>query len=153
MKTLPYEDAKSGDAALVELQRMLSKFGCGTFGTMTDAENGKTIVQFKHRDRCVSLEASWRGYAAAWLKVHPYTHRTRGTRQEHEAKALAKGRVAVCSVLRDWVKGQVTAIECGIMSFEAAFMPHMLLPDGERLIDYCVSSKLLAPPPNGKEDA
>lgn len=41
----------------------------------------------------------------------------------------------MCSVLRDWVKGQVTAVECGIMSFEAAFMPHMLLPTGERVID------------------
>lgn len=30
-------------------------------------------------------------------------------------------------MLRDWVKGQTTAVECGIMSFEAAFMPHMLL--------------------------
>jgi hypothetical protein len=28
--------------------------------------------------------------------------------------------------LRDWIKGQVTAIECGILKFEAVFMPYML---------------------------
>lgn len=132
---IPYQDAKSGEGALTELQTILAKFGCGTFGTMTDQENGKTIVQFRWREKNVSLEASWKGYAVAWVKANPYTYRTRCSKQEHDQKALRQGKIAVCSILRDWVKGQVTAVECGIMSFEAAFMPHMLLPTGERLID------------------
>ena len=141
--SIPYSTATSGDKALVELQRTLAKFGCQSFGTMTDAERGVTIVQFKWRSRVVSIEASWKGYATAWLKTNPYTYRKRGTRQQYEEEALRQGRVSVCSVLRDWVKGQVTAIECGVMSFEAAFMPHMLLPSGERLIDRVQSDKLL----------
>src|SRR3990172_5640408 len=60
---LPYETATSGDKALIELQRTLAKFGCQSFGTMTDAERGVTIVQFKWRNRQVSLRASWKGYA------------------------------------------------------------------------------------------
>jgi hypothetical protein len=32
---------------------------------------------------------------------------------------LRQGHVAVNSILRDWVKGQMTAVECGILSFEA----------------------------------
>jgi hypothetical protein len=32
---------------------------------------------------------------------------------------LRQGQVAVNSILRDWIKGQVTAVECGILSFEA----------------------------------
>jgi hypothetical protein len=96
----------------------------------------------------VSLEASWRGYAAAWLKLHPYGQRTRGTRHDHEQKALKQAQTSVCSVLRDWVKGQVTAVECGVMSFEAAFMPHMLTSDGTRLIDRVHANNLL-PPPDG----
>ncbi len=144
--SIPYSTATSGDKALLELQRTLAKFGCQSFGTMTDAERGVTIVQFKWRNRAVSLEASWKGYAAAWLKDNPYTHRTRGTRQEHDAKALEQARTSVCSVLRDWVKGQITAVECGVMSFEAAFMPHMLLPSGERLIDRVSADKLLPAP-------
>jgi len=37
--------------------------------------------------------------------------------------------------LRDWIKGQVTAVECGILSFEAVFMPYMLTIDGRPLIE------------------
>lgn len=145
---LPYETATSGGKALVDLQTTLAKFGCQSFGTMTDAERGCTIVQFRHRGRVVSLEASWKGYAAAWLKLHPYGQRTRGTRHDHEQKALKQAQTSVCSVLRDWVKGQVTAVECGVMSFEAAFMPHMLTSDGSRLIDRVQANNLL-PPPDG----
>jgi hypothetical protein len=144
--SIPYATATAGDKALMELQRALSKFGCQSFGTMTDAENGKTIVQFRWHGREISLEASWKGYAAAWLKEHPYSHRTRGTRADHEAKALEQAKKSVCSVLRDWVKGQTTAVECGIMSFDAAFMPHMLLPSGQRVVDYMKEAKLLPSP-------
>jgi hypothetical protein len=70
--TLPYETATSGDKALAELQRTLGKFGCQSFGTMIDAEKGCTMVQFKWRGRTVSLEASWKGYAVAWQRAHPW---------------------------------------------------------------------------------
>lgn len=144
MKNLPYEGATAGDKALIELQRTLAKFGCATFGTGTDAERGMTIVTFKWRERTVKLEASWKGYAAAWLKAHPYKYSSRVTRAEHEQRALTQAQVSICSVLRDWVKGQVTAVECGVMSFEAAFMPHMLLKDGRRVLD---AAQALLPAP------
>lgn len=145
--SIPYENSTSGDKALLEVQKILGKFGCQSFGTMTDAERGMTIVQFKWRDRQISLEASWKGYANAWIKAHPFPDRWNGpTRQDWDAKALAIGKIAVCSILRDWVKGQVTAIECGIMSFDAVFMPHMLLPTGERLIDRVKADNLLPSP-------
>lgn len=143
---LPYEKASSGDRALVELQRVLGKFGCQSFGTMTDAEHGETIVQFRWRNREVSLRASWKGYATAWLKEHPYKSSMQRTRPQYEAIALAQAKHSVSSVLRDWVKGQTVAIECGIMSFEAAFMPHMLLPDGRRVLDRIQSDNLLPAP-------
>lgn len=59
----------------------------------------------------------------------------RTSRQDHEAGALRQGHVAVNSMLRDWVKAQVTAVECGILSFEAVFMPFMLGTDGRPLIE------------------
>jgi hypothetical protein len=130
--SIPYENATAGDAALAEIQKVLGKFGCESFGHMIDAKDGKTIVQFRYRDRQISLEASWKGYAAAWSKVHPFT---RGSRTLYDADALALAKRAVCSVLRDWIKGQITAVECGVMSFDAVFMPHMLLPTGERVVD------------------
>lgn len=36
---------------------------------------------------------------------------------------MTQGLSAVNSILRDWVKGQTTAVECGIPSFEAVFLP------------------------------
>jgi len=147
--SLPYANATSGDKALADLQRILSKFGCGTFGTMTDAEQGKTIVQFRWRGHQVSMEASWKGYAAAWLKANPHSYRMKHTRGQHEQKALMQAQTSVCSLLRDWVKGQVTAVECGIMSFEEAFMPQMLMPNGQRLIDR-VRADLLTLPSTGQ---
>jgi hypothetical protein len=43
--------------------------------------------------------------------------------------------VAVNSILRDWIKGQITAVECGILSFESVFMPYMLTSDGRPVIE------------------
>ena len=150
MASLPYENSTAGHKALAELQKVLAKFGCQTFGTMTDAERGMTIVQFKWHNRQISLEASWKGYAAAWLKAHPWSHSKRDTKEQHHQKALAQAQMSVCSVLRDWVKGQVVAIECGVMSFEAAFMPHILLPSGMRVIDKVQADNLLPAPPDEK---
>lgn len=148
---MPYETASSGERALAELQRVLAKFGCQSFGTMTDAERGMTIVQFKWQGRTVSLEASWKGYSVAWMKLHPFRYRGRRTRATYEQDALRQAQLSVCSVLRDWIKGQVTAVECGVMSFESVFMAHMLLPDGKRMIDRARSEKLL-PAPNATSE-
>lgn len=141
--SLPYQRAVAGDKALTELQRILAAYGCSQFGVATDAERGCTMVSFKHRNRVVRLEASWKGYATALLKTKGAP--SRGARQyKREQDAITQAQVSVCSVLRDWVKGQITAIECGVLSFETAFMPHMLLPTGERAIDKVLP---LLPPP------
>lgn len=126
--SLPYHRAVAGEKALMQLQGTLAAFGCQQFGTAIDAERGVTMITFKHRGRVVRLEASWKGYAAALMKGKSMTGRA-------TEDALRQAQISVCSVLRDWVKGQVTAIECGVISFEAAFMPHMLLPSGERVLD------------------
>lgn len=135
-KSIPYESVSGdGSAALAEIGKILGKFGCQSFGHMIDQERGITLVQFKFREQQISLEASWKGYAAAWIAAHPYGRGVRCSRAEYDRRALDIGRRAVCSVLRDWIKGQVTAVECGVMSVGAVFMPHMLLPTGERVID------------------
>lgn len=112
--SLPYENATSGGAALSEIQKVLTKFGCARFGTMTDVEKGELVVQFTYRGRDVTATASYRGYAAAWMKEHPYNgSRMRRTRVEHERLALKQAEISVCSVLRDWIKGQVVATDGG----------------------------------------
>jgi hypothetical protein len=143
---LPYESSTSGASAIADIQKMLRTFGCAKFGTGEDYDTGELFIQFEHRGRMVQLKASARGYAAAWLKQHPYSSRTRSSLAEHQAKALKIGSVAVYSVLRDWVKGQVTAIEIGAMTFDAAFLAHLMLPSGESVIEHLNSKKLLPAP-------
>lgn len=142
--TLPYENATSGGAALEDIRKLLTRFGCSRFGTMTDAEAGELVVQFTYRGRDVTAKASYRGYAAAWLKEHPYTQRTRATKTDHERKALQQAEISVCSILRDWIKGQVMAVETGILTFEGAFLGQILLPNGRTVLEQAAETLLPA---------
>jgi len=134
--SLPYENASSGDRAIAEMQKILQRFGCQSFGSMMDWERKLLIVQFKYRDLNVLVEASTNGYAAAWLKAHPYTYRTKRTKVEHEREAQRIASLAVYSILRDWIKGQVMAVETGILSFEGAFLGQVVLPSGMTLLQH-----------------
>lgn len=145
---LPYENATSGERALGEIQKLLRGFGCTKFGSMSDDEAQEILIQFEYRQRPVSVKASIRGYAAAWLKEHPYNaSRHRTTKVEYERRAMDIASIAVYSILRDWIKGQVTAIETGILTFEGAFLGQIMLPNGRTVLEHACESKLLPPPP------
>lgn len=135
-KSLPYETATSGERALAETQRILQNFGCQSFGSMMDWEQQTLIVQFKFRDLSIHVEASIKGYAAAWLRVHPYSSRMRRTKTEHEREAMRVASLAVYSILRDWLKGQFTAIEAGVLTFEGAFLGQIMLPGGMTVLQH-----------------
>lgn len=143
---LPYESTTAGDKALAEIQKVLRGFGCSKFGSMVDDSEGCIYVQFEYRGRPVSVKASFKGYAAAWLKEHPLHYNHRRTRAEHERKALDVASVAVYSVLRDWIKGQVTAIETGILTFEGAFLGQLLLPSGQSVLEHVQAQQMLPAP-------
>ena len=76
------------------------------------------------------MRLSAKGRAQMFFKANPWTYTRRSTRHDYEQNAIEQGHVAVNSILRDWIKGQVTAVECGVLSFEAVFMPFMLTSDG-----------------------
>jgi len=144
--SLPYSEATSGERAIAEIQKILRGFGCAKFAQGTDWDTGEVFIQFEHLGRMVNLKASAKGYAMAWLKENPWSYRRSVNKAQWESKALAIGSVAVYSILRDWVKGQTTAIEVGIMTFEAAFLSHIMLPSGLRVIEHLEQNKLLPPP-------
>lgn len=146
----PYAGATSGAAARDEITKLLRRFGCESVGFMDDFDNHEILLAFKHRGRSMQLRASAKGWAAMYLKENPWTHRRRGTRQDYEKAALRQGLIAVNSILRDWVKGQVMAVECGILSFEAVFMPYMLTNDGRTLIERIATMDLLPPPDDNR---
>ena len=133
--SVPYANASAGQRARAEITKILRHFGCEEIGFADRFEQQEVLLYFKHRGRQVQLGASAKGWAQMFLKDQPWTHRHRSTRQDYEQAALRQGHVAVNSILRDWIKGQVTAVECGILSFEAVFMPFMLTHDGRPLIE------------------
>lgn len=147
--SLPYENATSGDKAIGDMQKILRSFGCQKFGYMIDDGEGSLLVQFEYRGRQVSVKASMSGYAAAWLKEHPHTSRMKKTAKQHEAEAMQVASIAVFSILRDWIKGQIMAIETGILSFEGAFLGQLLLPSGKTVLDTVAENKMLPAPGGG----
>jgi hypothetical protein len=147
---VPYASATSGAAARDEIGRMLRRFGCESVGFMDEYDKHAVLLHFTHRGRQVQMRASAMGWANMFMKAKPFTGRGRqkGGKLEYERKALAQGLVAVNSILRDWVKGQLTAVECGMMQFEAVFMPYMLGSDGRTVIEHAMAAKML-PAPKG----
>jgi hypothetical protein len=135
MRTVPYQGAQSGAAARDEITKILRGFGCESVGFMDDFERHEVLLAFTQRGRKVQLRASAKGWAQMYLRGNPWNARRRCTQREHEEAALRQGHIAVNSILRDWIKGQVTAVECGILSFEAVFLPFMLTADGRPLVE------------------
>lgn len=133
--TVPYASARSGHAARDEITKILQRFGCESVGFMDEFSERSVILAFTHRGQNIQLKASGMGWAQMFLKENPWNSRRRISKSEHEGKALSQGMVAINSILRDWVKGQVTAVECGMLSFEAVFMPYMLTNDGRTLYE------------------
>lgn len=146
--TLPYASARSGMKAREEIQKILQRFGAESVGFMDEFNTRTVILAFSLRGQPVQLRASAQGWANAFLKEAPWTSKRRTSRQDYEQAALAQGMIAVNSILRDWVKGQITAIETGVLTFEGVFMPYMLAHDGRPLMEHA-QTLLLAAPNNG----
>ncbi|MEO6145906.1 MAG: hypothetical protein ABIT70_02415 [Sulfuriferula sp.] len=143
---LPYENTTSGERAVQDMQKILRSFGCSKFGQMLDYDAGELLIQFEYRGQPVSVKASINGYAVAWLKEHPWSNRTKAPKVKHEAKAKEIASIAVYSILRDWIKGQITAIETGVLSFEGAFLGQIMLQNGKTVLEHVHSAKMLPEP-------
>jgi hypothetical protein len=153
MASTPYASATSGAAARDEITKLLRRFGCESVGFMDDFEKFEILLAFHHRGRQMQLRASAKGWAAMFLKENPWSSRRRDSRKDYEQAALRQGLIAVNSILRDWVKGQIMAVECGILSFEAVFMPYMLTNNGQTLIERIATMDLLPPPSDDNRPA
>lgn len=87
----------------------------------------------------------WRSFEA-WRAGRPWSNSSRIGRHQHEIRALTIANVAVYSILRDWIKAQVTAIAVGMLTFEGAFLGQLVLPNGETVLERIGRSDLLALP-------
>lgn len=146
MADVPYSNASSGTQAREEITRLLRKMGCESVGFMDEFATGTLVLAFVHNGQPVQLRASGKGWAAWFLRENPHTHGMRKSRSEYETAAQAQGMIAVNSILRDWVKGSIVAVQCGLMPVEAMFMAHMVTNDGRTLLERIGETRLLSAP-------
>jgi hypothetical protein len=124
--------------ALDEIRKVLTRFGCSRFGTMTDNENGELhgAIHVPRARRDGEGQLPWLcGRLVEGTPVQRQS-RMRVSKVQHEARGDGSGAdQRVLSMLRDWIKGQVTAIEVGILTFEGAFLGQILLSNGKTVLD------------------
>lgn len=144
--SVPYAHTTSGANARSDILKTLRHFGAESVGFMDEFESGTLILAFRHRGINVQLKASAHGWAQAYLRENPHNSRRHYNKEQWERRAMDQGMIAVNSILRDWVKGQVTAIETGILKFEQVFLPYMLTHDGRSVLEHIQSTNLLSAP-------
>ena len=130
--SVPYENATTGERARVEIRKLLQRFGCQSVAFMDEFAEGTLLVAFRYRGYQVQLRASARGWTEMFLRENPWHTRRRST-----------------SILRDWVRGQVTAIETGITEFRHVFLPYLVTASGDtvaELVDRRGGAKVLELP-------
>jgi hypothetical protein len=143
---IPYAGATSGAKAREEIIKLLRQIGCDKVGFMDEFDTGSLLLAFSQNGRQIQMRASAKGWAAWYLKENPYSSRMRKTATEHQAFALKQGQIAINSILRDWVKGSVTAVQCGLMPIEAMFLAHVITSDGRTLLERVAETPLLPSP-------
>jgi hypothetical protein len=146
MTKVPYETATSGIRAREEIIKILRGYGCESVGFMDNFSDKSVLLAFVHRGRSVQLNASAKGWSEMFLRHRPWNPRMRRSKGEYEIDALQQGMIAVNSILRDWVKGQMTAVEAGVLDFEGVFLPYMLTADGKSVLERAREAKLLPAP-------
>lgn len=146
LERVPYEHATSGNKAKLEIEDLLLNFGCTGFGSYENVEREEVLVQFVYRGQEVSVSASYRGWAETWLEANPWTSRKRISKADWRTRAIGQGRLAVWSVLRDQLKGHLTAVLCGINSTKHAFLPWMVTDDGRTVAERIDVEKMLPKP-------
>ena len=145
-KSVPYASSQAGLSAREETKNLLQKFGCESVVFMEKTEhtaNGGShalVLVFTFKGINVKMEASARGWAEYYMREAPFTNRSRSTRQEYEQKAFKQGEIAINSILRDWVKGQLTAVESGLIRFEEVFLPYVMTPSGSTVSELMLDS-------------
>jgi len=140
---IPYASATNGAAAREEITKIPRHFGCESVGFMDDFAQQTVLLAFTHRGRQVQPRASAKGCMQMYLKETPSGPRRRGPRQDYEAAVLQRGLIAGSSILCDWMKGQMTAIECGLLSSDSVFLPYMLVEDGRLSLERLRKERLL----------
>ena len=88
-----------------EIERTLERYKADQFGTASDSESQRAMVQFRFNAKIIRFEMSLGNLSEQQI------------RQRWRALLLA-------------IKSKLEAVESGIETFEEAFLAHVVMPDG-----------------------
>ncbi len=109
-----------------EIERTLKRFGAND--VLCVEWRGKAAVLFEFNGKRVRIDT-----------VLPTEVKTpKGRRPRRYDQALEQAGRQIWRALLVTIKGQMTAVEAGIKSFEAAFIGDILLPDGKTVAEWAV---------------
>lgn len=144
---LPYASSTAGQAREKEIRDTLRSVGASAVGFMVDDDSDQIIAQFRLHGREVTIPVRVGAYAEAWKRENKRGPRTK--EWDHEAKARKVAESAAWAILADWIKAQAAMMAAGFLDADAAFLPHIHLPDGRRVGDAITETDgpLRLPPP------
>jgi hypothetical protein len=97
-----------------EIERMLGRFKCSSYGTAVDYEQRKARVQFKAHDRIIRFELTL---------PDPGRHRVKEKFEQEERR--------VWRALMLVIKAKLEAVENSIATFEEEFLAHVVMPNDQ----------------------
>jgi hypothetical protein len=126
------ETEVSVERSRAEIEKILARWGATQF-LYASGESGSVIAfQFKEKQFRFVLPLPDRTSKAFWFT--PNQHRRRdeqGAYLAWEQACRQRWRALALNL-----KAKLEAVECGIESFEVAFMPYVVMPDGKTVADH-----------------
>lgn len=112
-------------ASRAEIEATLKRYGASRFGYMTDDE--RATVAFELKDRRIRMSIA--------IPQRKDFYRTEsGLHRANSAAITTAHEKAIRQIWRALllvIKAKLESVESGIETIEQAFMPHIILPDGQ----------------------
>lgn len=123
------------DRTRSEIERTLQRYGATSFAIGWDEATSSAVIGFKLNDRFVRLRFALPSINAPAITLD--RNRRRKTKAQIEAAFAQAERTRWRAVLLV-IKAKLESVESEIETFEQAFLPHILLPDGSTVGDYAL---------------
>lgn len=130
----------TADASQAEIKRVVQKYGAKSFGSFEDGN--RAVVLFETRDRRIRFnltlpDRSSKEFIRTAVRNAPRKHDAALAAWEQACKQRWRALLLA-------IKAKFESIESGIESFDEAFLPHIVLPDGETFADRATNAIAIA---------
>lgn len=117
-----------------DIERTLGRYGADSFGYMTEA--GKATVVFRMKERNVRLDVPMPlptdKVFTEYLRGRTLWKRSDNAARDLYDQAVRERWRAILAIL----KAKLIGVDLGVTTFEDEFFSQMILPNGDRVIDW-----------------